>query len=193
MSEDSSKAGGVLPMHVAQRLCDALASCNRLDETLEHIEAARQEILGPGLLTLNVNATQDADPPGEFQLRRAWSSRPLDYPPGGRKRKLPTPWTKQLLERGEIFIGEGELSLKSAFDDATKIIALGLRSVVNVPFRSGGRSVAILNVLGPRSQWSPSEIVVVRLFALLVQPVVLRALDDLVTVEARPVAGQDSI
>lgn len=193
MSGDPLKAsptapvGGVLPLHVGQRLCDALASCNSLDATLEHVEAARQEILGPGLLTLNLNATRGADPPGEFQLRRAWSSNPLDYPVGGRKRKLPTPWTKQVLERGEVFIGEGERALEAAFDDATRIIALGLRAVVNVPLRADGRCVAILNVLGPRPLWSPEEVVVVRLLALLVQPVVFRTLDD-----GAPAAGYEA-
>jgi hypothetical protein len=165
----------LLPLHVCERLCDGLAACTDMDEALAHIERARQELLGPGMLTVNVDATREGDPPGEFQLRRAWSSKPADYPVGGRKHKLPTPWTDQLLVRGEVFIGEGEDALAQVFDDAPRIVALGLRAVINVPLLGDGRCRATFNVLGERSRWAAKEVAVVRLMALLARPFVLRA------------------
>jgi GAF domain-containing protein len=164
----------VLPLPVCERLCDALAACTQMPQALAHIERARDELLGPGLLTVNVDATQPGDPPGEFQLRRAWSSRPDDYPVGGRKRKRPSAWTEQLLVRGEVFVGEGARALEAAFDDAPRIAAMGLQAVVNVPIRSHGRCVATFNVLATRARWSPAEVAAVRLLALLAQPFILR-------------------
>lgn len=164
----------LLPLHVCESLCDGLAACVDLAEALEHIERARQDLLGPGLLTVNVVALRKDDPPGEFQLRRAWSSNRTDYPVGGRKHKLPSPWTEQLLVRGEIFIGEGEHALTEAFDDAPRIAALGLRAVINVPLLADGRCRATFNVLGVRPHWLAEEVATVRLLALLAQPFILR-------------------
>jgi hypothetical protein len=165
----------VMPLHVCERLCDGLAACTDLAEALAHIERARQDVLGPGLLTVNVDATQEGDAPGEFQLRRAWSSNGGDYPVGGRKRKLPSPWTEQLLVRGEIFVGEGEHALALAFDDAPRIAALGLRAVINIPLLVAGRCRATFNVLGVRPHWRAEEVATVRLLALLARPFVLSA------------------
>ena len=165
---------GVLPLAVCEALCDALARCEEPPQALAHIEGARHALLGPGLLTVNLDATRPTDPPGEIQLRRAWSSQPVEYPVGGRKRKLPTPWTQQLLLRGEIFIGEGEAALAAVFDDHARIAAMGLLAVINVPLLHGGRCVATFNVLGNRARWLPQEVAAVRLLALLAKPFVLQ-------------------
>ena len=171
-AEPGSEA--VLPLAICERLCDALARVAAPAEALGPIEAAREAILGPGLLTVNLVAARPAEPGGTFQLQRAWSSNPVAYPVGGGKRKQPTPWTEQLLARGEIFIGEGEGALAAAFDDADRIAALGMRAIVNVPLLVDGACRATFNVLGPRPSWSPREIATVRLLALLAQPFVLQ-------------------
>lgn len=155
-------------------LCDALHRCEDPAAALAHIDAARVTLLGRGLLTVNVDATGPQDPPGEIHLMRAWTSAPLAYPVGGRKRKLRTAWTEQLLVRGEVFIGEGEASLAAVFDDAALITSLGLRSVINVPLMSAGRTRATFNVLGTRPQWQAHEIATVRLLALVAQPFIFR-------------------
>jgi GAF domain-containing protein len=158
----------------SERLCDALHRCEDPAAALVHIDAARLALLGPGLLTVNVDATTPQDAAGEIHLLRAWTSDPQAYPVGGRKRKLRTPWTEQLLVRGEVFIGEGEASLAAVFDDAALITSLGLRSVINVPLMSAGRPRATFNVLGTRPRWQAHEIAAVRLLALLARPFVLR-------------------
>lgn len=157
-----------------ERLCDALAADPEPADALRHIEAAREAMLGPGLLTVNVDASGPQDPPGEIQLLRGWSSHPAAYPVGGRKRKLPSPWTEQLLRRGEVFIGEGNDALAAAFDDFERIRSLGLQAVINVPLLENGRCRATFNVLGSGPRWQREEIAVVRLLAALARPFALR-------------------
>jgi hypothetical protein len=164
---------GVLPLAVCERLCDALARNPDPAQALAAIEAARAALLGPGLLTVNLVATEPGDPPGEIHLQRGWSSNPAAYPVGGRKRKLPTPWTEQLLVRGEVFIGEGEAALASVFDDHARIAALGLESVINVPLIERGRCRATFNALGMHPRWKREDIASVRLLALLASPFAL--------------------
>nr|WP_236599715.1 GAF domain-containing protein [Ramlibacter alkalitolerans] len=167
----------------SQRLCDALHRCEDPAAALAHIDAARRALLGPGLLTVNVDATRPQDPPGELHLLRAWTSDPQAYPVGGRKRKLRTPWTEQLLVHGELFVGEGEAALAAAFDDVALITSLGLRSVINAPVLSGGRTRATFNVLGTRPQWQAHEIAAVRLLALVARPFILQLATALGTPE----------
>ncbi|MGJ7607580.1 GAF domain-containing protein [Variovorax sp. LT1R20] len=166
---------GVLPLAVCEQLCNALLRTTTFDAAMGHVEAARLALLGPGLLTVNLNATTSDDPPDEVQLQRLWSSNPQAYPVAGRKRKTLTPWTRQLLVRAEVFIGEGDAALAEVFDDHALITALGLRAVVNVPLLKGSRCAATFNVLGTRARWMPEEIALVKLLALVATPWVLRA------------------
>ncbi|MBA2961889.1 GAF domain-containing protein [Ramlibacter sp. MAH-25] len=159
---------------MCETLCEALGRNPDPAQALAAIEGARQALLGPGLLTVNLVATEPGDAPGEIHLQRGWSSDPAAYPVGGRKRKLLTPWTEQLLVRGEVFIGEGEGALASVFDDHARIAALGLQAVINVPLIEGGRCRATFNALGMRPWWTREDIAVVRLLALLAAPFALR-------------------
>ena len=172
---DLDELRSVLPVSLCDQLCDALPRAASLEAALAHIEAAREEMLGRGLLTINLNATTPEDPPDEVQLQRLWSSDPEAYPVAGRKRKTPTAWTHQLLRRAEVFVGEGDAALAEVFDDHALISALGLHAIVNVPMLQDGRCVATFNVLCTRTQWQPQEIALVRLLALLATPWVLQA------------------
>jgi hypothetical protein len=145
----------VLSVEVCEQLCDALPRAATVDAALGHIESARRALLGPGLLTVNLNATAPDDPPDEVQLQRLWSSDPQAYPVAGRKRKTLTRWTQHLLLRAEVFVGEGEAALAEVFDDHALIATLGLRAVVNVPLLEDGRCAATFNVLGTRARWPP--------------------------------------
>ncbi len=175
MESDACAEAAVLPVATCNWLCDALSRAGSLGAAMGQLEAARLELLGPGLMTVNVDATLPQDPPDEIQLERLWSSDPAAFPVSGRKRKLPTPWTEQLLRRAEVFVGEGEGALAAVFDDHRHIASLGLRAVVNVPLLQGGRCAATLNVLSTRPQWAPHEVATVRLLALLATPWVMDA------------------
>jgi len=163
------------PAAVCDSLCDAFGTAANCDNALAAIHIALVAVVGHNLLTVNLDATQPDDPPDEVQLQRLWTSDPGAYPVGGRKRKTLTPWTRQLLHRAEVFIGEGDAALAVVFEEQKSIAELGLHSVVNVPLLQGGRCVATFNVLGTQTEWLAHEVAAIRLLALLATPWVLRA------------------
>ena len=164
-----------LPAAVGDALDDALGKAVTCDDALRAIHIALVSVLGHNLLTVNLDATQPNDPPDEVQLQRLWTSDPGAYPVGGRKRKTLTPWTRQLLQRAEVFIGEGDAALAAVFEEHQSIAARGLHSVVNVPLLQRERCVATFNVLGTRPEWRAREVAAIQHLALLATPWVLRA------------------
>ena len=126
-------------------------------------------MLGDGLLTVNrvsrLSASAD-----EFELQRLWSSNAQAYPVAGFKRKTLTPWSRQLLLRHDVFVGEGDAALAAAFDDHARIISLGLHGIVNVPLLIEGRCAATFNVLGGHAQWLLTDVTLIRLLAVLATP-----------------------
>lgn len=168
-----SEAGlPILPPAVRSALFDALPRAADFAAALQIIERVRQELLGDGLLTVNHVQwpAPAADAPDAIDLQRIWSSRPAEYPVAGRKRKGLTPWTRQLLLSGEIFIGEGQPALQQVFDDSPLILSLGLQSVMNVPLLRAGACFATFNVLGTRPQWTALEKQQIELLAALALP-----------------------
>lgn len=140
-------------------LCDALADAKDETAFFAALDAARRELLGDGLLTVS---RYDGE---RSRLDRVWSSNPQAYPVGGGKDKADTPWTRQVLQRGEVFVGEGDEAIVQAFDDHERIRALGLHAVVNVPLRWRGRCIGTFNVLRPQARWAPGELAHVRTLA----------------------------
>ena len=141
------------------RLCDVLARAQDEAAFFAAIDAARRALLGEGLLTVSAY-----DAPRSW-LERVWSSNPQAYPVGGGKHKGDTPWTRQVLHRGEVFVGEGDAAIAEAFDDHERIRGLGLHAVVNVPLLWRGACIATFNVLRPQPRWAPREIEHVRTLA----------------------------
>ena len=152
-----------------------LPRADSMAAALRILEVVRQSVLGDGLLTVTgiMNTPAALAESGQVDLQRLWSSNPAEYPVAGRKRKTLTAWTRQLVQRGEVFVGEGDAALTTAFDDHARILGLGLHAVINVPLLAEGRCVALFNVLGTRSQWQSHEVEVARLLANLSKPWVL--------------------
>ncbi|MDH6590216.1 hypothetical protein M2165_000105 [Variovorax sp. TBS-050B] len=168
-----------LPLAVCRALTHELPRAGGMAAALECIDRVRRQQLGEGLLTVNVVGASSVAEDGEgddttIELQRVWTSDPAAYPVGGRKRKAMTGWTRQLLRRGELFVGEGEAALREVFDDHERIAGLGLRAVVNVPLLdAGGRCRATFNLLGVRGVWAPGELALVELLGVLAAPWVL--------------------
>ncbi len=80
----------------------------------------------------------------------------------GKKVKGDTAWTRQLLVRGEVFVGEGDAALAAVFDDIAVIRGLGLNGVVNVPLCEGGRVIGTFNYLTAVESWTGDQITVLR-------------------------------
>ena len=154
----------------ANALCDRLQQARDPATAFDAIGAATLQAIGPGLLTIN------AWHAGPAQIERLWSSHPSAYPVGGRKSKRDGPWRRQLLERGELFIGEGDAALAAVFDDVQVIRGLGCTAVVNVPLCCQARVIGTFNYLADRSAWSPAELAALRVLAALATPAVVHLL-----------------
>jgi hypothetical protein len=164
-----------LPPAARSALLDELPRAADFATALQTMERVRQELLGDGLLTVNhVQQPANAESTEVIDLQRIWSSRPAEYPVAGRKRKALTPWTRQLLLSGEIFIGEGQPALRQVFDDSPLILSMGLQSVMNVPLLRADACFATFNVLGTRPHWTALEKQQIELLAALALPWVAR-------------------
>ncbi|WP_373377287.1 GAF domain-containing protein [Cupriavidus nantongensis] len=150
----------------ANVLCDQLQQARDPGAAFDAIGAATLQALGPGLLTIN------AWHAGPAQIERLWSSHPSAYPMGGRKQKGDSPWRRHLLERGEVFVGEGDAALAEVFDDVQLIRALGCTAVVNVPLCCQSRVIGTFNYLADRSAWLPAEVAALRVLGALAAPAV---------------------
>nr|WP_315591956.1 GAF domain-containing protein [uncultured Cupriavidus sp.] len=140
-------------------LFDKLRAATSPVAVLDAIGQATLDIVGPGLLTINAWHART----GEIQ--RLWSSDPLAYPVGGKKQKGDTAWTRQLLVRGEVFVGEGDAALAAVFDDIATIRGLGLNGVVNVPLCHGGAVIGTFNYLAGVEFWTAEDITALRVLA----------------------------
>jgi len=84
-------------------------------------------------------------PSGEVE--RVHTSNPEAYPLGGRKPRRDTPWSRQVLVRGEPYYAADAAGIRFAFEDAEKILGLGLGAVINAPVTFEGRVLGTLNFL----------------------------------------------
>ena len=117
-------------------------------------EAYKEARAATGPLLLTATAFDAA----AMTVRRLWSSDPAAYPVGGAKPKRDTPWGRQVLLDRRVFVGEGEAAIRDHFADHATILALGLRSVVNVPVLEGDRVLGVLNLLWPAPVVAPDRI-----------------------------------
>lgn len=145
----------------ANVLCDRLQQAQEPAAAFDAIGATTLQAIGPGLLTINAWHAEQA------QIERLWSSDTSAYPVGGRKSKGDSPWRRQLLERGELFIGEGDAALAAVFDDVQVIRGLGCTAVANVPLCHHGRVIGTFNYLAERAEWSAAELAALRVLAAL--------------------------
>ena len=84
-------------------------------------------------------------PSGEVE--RVHTSNPDAYPLAGRKPRRDTPWSRQVLVRGEPYYANDAAGIRAAFEDAGKLLGLGLGAVINVPVKEGERVLGTLNFL----------------------------------------------
>ncbi|MFH5927114.1 GAF domain-containing protein [Roseomonas xinghualingensis] len=148
-------------------LIEAFEEAARQDGPLPRVRAADQlghKLVGQQLCTAMVfdRAT--------MTVQRLFSSRPNEYPVGGRKPKRDTAWGRQVLLEARRFEGEGEEAIRKHFADHDVILGLGLRSIVNAPIILGGSCVGTLNMLWPDPVLTTERIEVARLLALLAAP-----------------------
>lgn len=168
-----------------QVLKDAVHTARDFGDAMECANRARSDLLGTGHFTINANITP-ASPPGQpIVLQRLWSAVPASDPVAGRKIKLPSTWTEQLLRQGRTFLCNGDEALRLHFDDHERLIALGIHAILNVPLAEAGTVVATVNVMGTGHRFGQEEVGIGEAIASAARPwilqrqaALLRALED---------------
>ncbi len=100
--------------------------------------------------------------PDTMEVERIHSTMPQAYPVSGRKPKRRTEWGQKVLIDRQVNAGFGEDDIAWAFDDHDKILALGLRAVLNVPVIAGDRVIGTLNYLREGPAFTAAEIATAR-------------------------------
>ena len=108
-------------------------------------------------------------PSGEVE--RVHTSDPQAYPLAGRKPRRDTAWSRQVLVRGEPYYANDEAGIRAAFEDAEKILGLGLGAVINVPVKDGARVLGTLNFLRETGGYRPEDVDEALKIAALARPV----------------------
>jgi GAF domain-containing protein len=96
--------------------------------------------------------------PATDEVERVYTSDPRSYPLGGRKLKRDTAWSRQVLGAGEPYFANDAAGIRAAFDDAEKILGLGLGAVINVPVKLDGKVVGTLNFLREAGGYSLADV-----------------------------------
>ena len=92
------------------------------------------------------------------EVERVHTSDPVAYPLGGRKPRRDTPWSRQVLVRGEPYYANDAAGIRFAFEDADKILGLGLGAVINVPVKNADRVLGTLNFLREAGGYQPEQV-----------------------------------
>jgi hypothetical protein len=104
------------------------------------IDRVVQEVIGHKLFTMMRVHEASAE------VERVYSSNTAAYPVGGRKQKRGTPWSRVVLDRGEVFIARTPEEVQAAFSDYELIFSLGIGSIMNIPLAHRGRRLGTMNI-----------------------------------------------
>lgn len=90
-------------------------------------------------------------------VRRAYSTDQQNYPSGGVKRLMNSPWADQVIHHGRVFFAATPDQMAAAFSDHAGLSSLGLHKAVNVPIRDAGKTCCSLNLLRRDDAFSANE------------------------------------
>jgi GAF domain-containing protein len=126
-----------------------------------------QQVIGHRLFTLmRVHEATD-------EVERIYSSNTVAYPVGGRKVKRGTPWSRAVLDRGEVFVARNADEVRDAFADHALIESLGIGSIMNVPIAWAGQRLGTMNVSHEAGWFTTDDERTGRLIAPYVVPALL--------------------
>lgn len=137
-------------------------------------EAVRAEV---GFRLFTVLVFRD----GARTMERLHSSRPVEYPVGGRKdvgRDVAKDWLDACLVGQVPFFGRTSEDVRRIFADASLIESLGCGSIINAPVLHSGRTVAALNVLDAEGAYGDDDVGRVLDIAHRFTPEILRAAEE---------------
>jgi hypothetical protein len=107
------------------------------------------------------------------EVERIYSSNTVAYPVGGRKQKRGTPWSRVVLDRGEVFVARNPDEVREAFADHELIASLGVGAIMNVPLAWRGRRLGTMNISHEAGWFTDADAHAGRLIAAFVVPSLL--------------------
>ena len=79
------------------------------------------------------------------KAQRIYSNMPNDYPISGVKDIEESPWTEEVITKGNVFVANTIKEISKVFDDYKLIKNLGCESVVNIPIFLGEKLRSFFN------------------------------------------------
>ncbi|HZQ61808.1 MAG TPA: GAF domain-containing protein [Casimicrobiaceae bacterium] len=149
------------------RLADLSARAHTAADIYAAVDALVHDVIGHKLFTV-MRVHEDT-----AEVERTYSSNTTAYPVGGRKGKRGTPWSRVVLDRGEVFIARDRDEVREAFSDHELIESLGIGSIMNVPLSYRGRQLGTMNVSHVAGWFKESDVAAGRLIAPFVVPLLL--------------------
>src|SRR5438105_10289284 len=122
------------------KLAELSARAHDTIELYGAVDRLVQEVIGHRLFTM-MRVHEAAS-----EVERIYSSNPAAYPVGGRKQKAGTPWSRVVLDRGEVFIARNADEVREAFYDHELIFSLGIGSIMNIPIAYRDRRLGTMNI-----------------------------------------------
>jgi len=143
------------------------ASVHEPRELYTAVDGLVQKVIGHRLFTI-MRVHEAA-----MEVERIHSSNKVAYPMGGRKQKRGTPWSRVVLDKGEVFVARTPDEVRTAFDDHALIFSLGVGSIMNVPIAYRGRRLGIINIAHEAGWFRDQDAAAGRLIAALLVPALL--------------------
>jgi GAF domain-containing protein len=155
------------PLPIAAQLAAAHGPSAQPEALLATLGTTLQQALGHILFTVLVFDGAAG------QMRRIFSTRPDINPVGGSKPITDSDWMRQVLHRGQPYIGRSRNDLKHAFFDYEQLWATGCESVLNMPVLWAGRVLGSLNLLHGAGWYDEQDLATAQIFAQLALPALL--------------------
>jgi GAF domain-containing protein len=157
----------VLTLDDLGTLAEVSASAHEPQALYAAVDALVQKVIGHRLFTI-MRVHEAA-----MEVERVYSSNTDAYPVGGRKSKRVTPWSRAVLERGEVFVARTPDEVREAFDDYRLIASLGIGSIMNVPVSYRGSRLGTMNVSHEAGWFRDEDAAAAMLIAMLLVPPLL--------------------
>lgn len=104
---------------------------------------------------------------------RIYTSKPALFSSNGKKALDAAPQMRKVIAAGRPLIVNGRDAIRASFPDYDLIFSLGCECIINVPLRWQGKTIANVNVLGPRCAYDNKNAVKIELACYLCLPVML--------------------
>ncbi len=109
-------------------------------------------------------------------MKRLHTSDERISPLGGFKATGNGPWSRLVLEEGQIYVASNEDDVRTVFSEAPLLIQHGLQSAFNIPVRHEGRVIGSLNMLGASHAYDNANHDLAAVIGGLCAPVFLEAM-----------------